>query len=601
MTTSTSAELAAPPDELIAADQLLREVLYAKNSERPTPYSESTGLTCMNQEIADDWISEEYVADGIKAMEDRLKEEGTLDIPVITGKTVVVDGVEKEVSIVAATDTSSPHGEMATKLYLRDQIQAASALLELSSCKPERYGNMKTEGSDGAQGRTLLISALDLMSTAKQLERMDKIIAGGNKGQGDWPHILFDFNDLNAKLPNGWRNIQDTLPMLADLAFDSLKRGIITTQDLGPAHKHFLGSVMPFLKAVGFPRYENSGSWEEVAAIRTSVMGIETAMLHKVQQLTLNDKNGRFNFLRTQFDIAKQHVTELVDTNFDDALEGMIDNGLREIGKRIPYESPDETVPIRQRHADASLVYLLMYGIPQLLAERQIPIGKSGMILSAEEIEFTILAEIATLFDEETHGIHRYGNPENPDENPDSYEGLDFNTAAKQLAIRAFKKRGKEEAAAQGHTEIDLDVKQQRRDLLIGGERPAAWTHPLGQIAGWAAKRSLELRETSPEMADLYLQTSTHFLNYMLSTITGEGQWYAVMDGRGGFETKEVAAWRLPECYVAYRLSKKDGEQVDFVVPSPHTPLNWSAATLRLALGLQIAAREHSETFDLAA
>jgi hypothetical protein len=51
---------------------------------------------------------------------------------------------------------------------------------------------------------------------------------------------------------------------------------------------------------------------------------------------------------------------------------------------------------------------------------------------------------------------------------------------------------------------------------------------------------------------------------------------------------QNVPAYKLPECYVTYELP--DGKV--FQVASPDTPLNWSTAMLKEAIGiLSIASR----------
>ena len=53
------------------------------------------------------------------------------------------------------------------------------------------------------------------------------------------------------------------------------------------------------------------------------------------------------------------------------------------------------------------------------------------------------------------------------------------------------------------------------------------------------------------------------------------------MLGKDGFEVKPVAEDKLPEAYITYQ-----DDAGTFEIPSAHTPLNWSAATLRRAVGM---------------
>jgi hypothetical protein len=148
-----------------------------------------------------------------------------------------------------------------------------------------------------------------------------------------------------------------------------------------------------------------------------------------------------------------------------------------------------------------------------------------------------------------------------------------------KFIISAIKRKVQEDARRSNRT-IDLDKKQALRNELTPKGRPAAWTHPLGQLSAWAAERSLE---ENSETADRYRALSVHFINRMLSTITGENQWHAVLGNDNLYHVQQVPAFKLPECLVTYQ---SDQESRALVVPSPHTPLNWSSVMLKQAIGL---------------
>lgn len=498
----------------------------------------------------------------VRAVETLLTRRGALDLPVIEAGSVQVDGAPRRVSIVAATDiTADPtvrHGEMSAMFYLRDHVQAASAMMELFLRDPVRYA------AEGDIGRELIHSALHLMSTPSQLARFAAVVERGDAGQADWPHISLWFDDLDAEKPNTWRNKQDSFQMLAFLVLDAVQRGFVGPDELLAAHKEFLAFVVPFLRAVGFPRYESSGSWEEVTARRTSVMAVETALLHKIRVLADNEALG---FLADRADF-----TAGVDT--------MVNAGLSEIGRRIPFESPDYAPgSVRHRRADAALAYLLMYGLPELLAEARVPIGEQARPMTAPEIETLVLDALRTLEDPVTGGIMRYAE--------DSYQRVNFHTYEVQATVRAIKEEVKADAEARGG-DLDLDRKQEMRGRLTPRGREAAWTHPLGQLAAWAARRSLHTREKDLEQARHYRELGMHYLNRMLATVTGEDQWHAVLREDGDYHVREVPHYRVPECYVTYRADQGD----ELIVPSPHTPLNWGTATLKTAIGL-LATEDH--------
>jgi hypothetical protein len=516
-------------------------------------YISRAGLPVRNEEIAN-IVQQTYTAEELNNLEQLLESKETLYIPVIGGYSVEIDGTPQPVAIVAATEideTKPNHGDMSSMLYLRDHIQTASVFMELYLNSPEQYKE------EGKQGKLFLMSALHLMSTPMQLKRFSNIIKKGAASQEDWPHISLLFNDMEGQKPNGWRNKQDTFQMLAYLTCDALEHGYIQATALSKSHKEFLGSVAPLLKTVGFPAYENSGSWEEVAANRTSVMAVETALLHKIETLTKN--NQELSFLRGDLSLKD--------------ISSMRDDGLRELGRRLPFESPDYPKnSIKYREADAALVYVLMYGIPKLLADAQVPTGPHLNVMSEPAIEALVLEQLSTLIDSETKGMRRYSG--------DSYQRVNFHTNQMQAVIRNIKQTVQQEA---GDGEIDLDKKQFLRDKLMPAGKEAAWTHPLGQLSAWAAKRSIvAFKAGLPADAKRYRTISTQFLNYMLSTVTGEDSWNAVLDSEKQYVIHRVPAAKLPECYVTYQTPEGD----TFVVPSPHTPLNWSTATLKEAVGL---------------
>lgn len=569
---------------LQAEDESLLTELRLRSRKSEGYFSEEAGLRFANAELAG-LARSTYDAAQLFELEVHLNERGTLTVPITDGHSVSVDGIERSVSIVAATelDPSGPgHGDMSSMLYLRDHVQAASALMDLNLRDPVSYER------EGETGRELLISALHLMSTPAQLARFEDVIKRKDgASQADWPHISLHFDDLEATGSNGWRNKQDTFQMLAYLTLDAVDKGFLNADELNEAHKEFLGSVVPFLAAVGFPKYENSGSWEEIAADRTSVMAVETALLRKIK--TLVEKDGTLGFLQAGYQKAKPHFPAN-DRDFTETLDSMLNDGLHEIGRRIPYESPDyNSDSVKFRKTDAALTYVLMYDLPRLLADVEVPIGPDAKKMSSREIENLILRQLSSLIDPVTNGIARYEE--------DSYQRVNFHTNEVQWIIGAIKRKVQYDVERRGG-EIDLDEKQRLRGELTPPGRTAAWTHPLGQLSAWAANRSIESsRENNPNDAEEYRELSTYFLNRALSTITGEGQWHAVLNESGRYHVRQVPAYRLPECYVTYELAAGEA----FVVPSPHTPLNWSSAMVKQAIGLLRVSTANSTDVKIAA
>ncbi|HSX00421.1 MAG TPA: hypothetical protein VLH38_05285, partial [Patescibacteria group bacterium] len=260
---------------------------------------------------------------------------------------------------------------------------------------------------------------------------------------------------------------------------------------------------------------------------------------------------------------------------FHDQVEHMLDQGLHEVGRRLPFESPDyDKNSVKYREEDAALNYVLMYGLPQMLAAKNIPIGKDQQILSEYQIEDLVLARLESLIDPETCGMLRYKG--------DSYQRLNFHTGVVQKIVGAIKARVKREATESGG-EVNLEDKQQLRDLLTPQGREASWIHPLGQLSSWATKRYMEaLQEGDAPGVQRYCQLGVRYLNYNLSNVTGSGQWNTAQDADGAYQLRAIKPYRVPECLITYQSA--DGTTC--TVASPHTPLNWGSVMLKLSIGL---------------
>jgi hypothetical protein len=477
---------------------------------------------------------------------------------------VTVDGEERPVVFVVATEQDAAHGEMGN-LYLRDHIYVGQAMMRLYQQDPVRYAK------EGRQARQLLTSMLHLFSTEGQLQHLDDTTAlGPEAGQENWPNITLWLNDLEATEPNGWRNIQDTLAIGGNWICEAFETGFSRPDMLLNAHKKFLSSIAPLLHSVGYPHYENSGSWEEMAAKRNSALAPEISFLNRMQALA--DTNPAFAFMRGGLSHEK--------------IDDMIVDGLHEYGRRLPDEAPDYPKDsVKYRQADAAGVYGLMYGLPQLLAERNIAIGDTGRSMTESEIEDLMLDKLASLDDPATNGSRRYEG--------DSYQRFNFCTETVQTVIKAIKRRVKHEAE-QAKRGIDLELKQRLRHELTPQGQEAAWTHPVGQRSSVLAERSLAALENGDvALANWYRRLSTIFLNRALSTVTGENQWHIVTGAGGEPKVEKVEPFQQPECYVTVG-NRALGQEV--TMPGEFTPLNWSTAELMKAVALNRAVAKRLET-----
>lgn len=563
--------------ELQAQDARLLDNLIASNAQTGEFDAPLVGIRFANEALAA-IAQPDYSAEQLIMLEMHLEELQALNIPLVSGHTITIDGTEHPVSLLGATelaDDGANHGEMSKMFYLRDHIQTARALMELYLQDPERYHK------EGILGRHMLFSVMHCMSTPGQLRRFEHVIAvGPAAGQEDWPHISLWFDDLHGEGVNGWRNKQDTFQMLTHLVLDALDREFITESDLSPSHKQFLGSVVPLLASVGFPKYETSGSWEEVAAGRTSVLAVETAIMYKISAMTAAGKN--IDFLTEVYE--ESGLRAKTGRAFHDQVECMLDEGLHEVGRRLPFESPDyDKKSVKYREADAALAYALMYGLPQMLAAKSVPIGKDARILPEQQIEDLVLDQLDSLIDPQTHGMLRYKG--------DSYQRINFHTATVQEIVETIKARVKGDAAESGG-EVNLEDKQMLRDLLTPQGREACWVHPLGQLSAWTAKRSLEtMQEGDAQSAERYRQVSLRYFNYNLSNVTGDAQWNTARDAEGTYQLRAIKPYRVPECLITYQAA--DGRTC--TVASPHTPLNWGSVMLKLSVGLLGAATKRAQ------
>lgn len=576
----------AGPDLIDVRDQRLKVDLWTKVKETPRYFSEETGLTFDNFELSQ-LARKDYSSAAFSHLECTLDHRGTSVVPMLDGFSVTVDGKPRDITIVTATELTegiSSKVDMLSMLYLRDHVQTASMFIDLGLLDPAEYEEK------AAAGRTLLFSALHLMSTRAQLERFQNVIKRGNEaGQADWPHISLHFNDMDATAPdNKWRNKQDTFQMLAYTTLDAIDRGFIDVSELDNAHKQFLGSVVPLLAAVKFPHYENSGSWEEIEARRTSVMSIETALLHKIKKM--RDSGQNVDFLEDHYNKTRIDLPKGREEDFTNALDRMLQSGLEELGKRLPYESPDYSKDsIKYREADAALMYVLMYDIPELLAEAEVPVGPSRQPMTRRQIEDMVFDQIVSLLDPETNCADRYEK--------DSYQRVDFHTHETQQIITDIKNEVKKTAEETGQ-EIDLDKKQILRGERTPNGKQAAWIHPLGQIAGgYAAKQCLKaIGRGDFEESHEYRSLSIMTINDALSNVTGEEQYYVVLGENNEYIVKQAPPYRLPECKVAFSINENE----HFLAASSNTPLNWASATVMHAVGLtkiatkKLEAAEHS-------
>lgn len=521
-----------------------------------------------------------YTTSDIEHLTSVLIKHGTIEPQFINDQSVYLDEKSRPLCLLPATAPRTYHGDMSNILYLRDQIQTAELFLKLQALDPQAYKQ------EGQTGKRLLLSALHLMSTPSQLARLktciDRYATGATCGQADWPQISLAYASLDGVNANGWRNIQDTMQMLGYTTLIALEQRQLQADDLLASHKQFLGGLVPLIVSAGFPLYENSGTWEEVAARRTSVMSIETAFLSKLFDVRLSLHRRNYAFFASEYQIYRRRYPQLFSDDFDELLATKVQEGLQTISERLPFESPGyERQSIKYRTSDAALVYVLRYHIPELLVRFGISVSGIGDPLAGhlreEQIENLVLAQIDTLRDREGYGIFRYHD--------DSYQRVNWGTDEVQMVVRDIKRFIAESATSQ-RAPADYDLKQLIRHQLTPKGRQAAWSLAGAHLAMWAAERFLQqqkLGQTS--RAEHYNKIATRNLNQTLSLVTGDSQWASALSAHGTHQLQSVPSWQLPECYVTYKAGDRQA-----IVPSAHTPLNWTSSLLRSTLGHMHAA-----------
>ena len=185
----------APPMELEIRDAGLIQELREKNTN--VGHRSESGFQFANKDLAG-MAQETYTYKRLEEIEKHLIASNTTKIATYEPEQeVMVGGIARKVTIVPATELNgTSHGDMSSMLYLRDQIQSASALMELNLQDKVRYSK------EGETGRALLLSALHLMSTESQLKRFEHVIEVGEAAsQEDWPHISLLFNDRTVRGP----------------------------------------------------------------------------------------------------------------------------------------------------------------------------------------------------------------------------------------------------------------------------------------------------------------------------------------------------------------------------------------------------------------
>jgi hypothetical protein len=490
---------------------------------------------------------------GLERLQRSLEQGGGFAIQIEKKRWRDTDGERRSFTLARAASTDM--WPMGTNYWVRDNAIIGARYL------------FADDRSYRKVGKELLLSALTFMSSKAQLARCEGIIrsssAAFRRDPGNWPYIFASINDnLNAAQEEKWAHKQDAWQIAVFYILEAIEAGLLSPRDLTKKHRNFVGMVIPFLAKVSFWTCENSGSWEELPAVRTSVRAWEHRLIVKLVKAA---GAKEFSFITRGFLKYRRYLSgTLRADSLDAAVSYMERRVMREMVADLPGESPRyRGSDPRYRYADAALIYLLLIEYPSFLATR---LGKDPEW--ADRLEKKIFATIASLEDTHTGAIRRYKG--------DSYQRTGY---FRHLTIKRLN-------AIYGAPSGDASAHFAARNRAVPVGRGAAWTHFVWQLAAWSGRRYLETG--SPR----YRQIHERYFEQGLGLFTGPGEASIEQDSSGKPRVIRVAPLRMPECYIS---EKSDAGKI-LVFPSPHTPLNWAVVEMFNAFEVRRAllSAEHS-------
>jgi hypothetical protein len=370
--------------------------------------------------------------------------------------------MQENLTILGAASTDM--WPMGTHFWVRDNALIGKRLLFYESF------DLKLTRNYNNLGKKLLLSTLSIMSTKSQLTRMRRVILSNNPkfvdNVNNWPQIFLCIKDnLLGKKYESWAHKQDAWQILAHSILLGLESTKISFTELSSAHREFLSLLVPFLAKVKFYKQENSGSWEEIEACRSSVIAWDLALLHDISRL---HHAKQFAFLIKGFGRYRSKLPkEVCNKSFEACLRTLLTLGARQLKKKIPYEAAEyPRSDARYRKEDAALIYLLQLNTPHMVAKI---LNLTQAWVTQKEHE--LLSAINSLFDPRTGGHKRYHR--------DSYQRFGF---FREKTVRKLKE-------LYGGASGDASKNFKARDTLVPKGPEAAWVHFTWQLSAWAGRR----------------------------------------------------------------------------------------------------------------
>ncbi len=473
---------------------------------------------------------------GLAKFKKRARQRGLFDIKLVRRIWLDSDGERRWFTLARAASTKM--FPMGTHYWVRDNAIIGGVFTR-------EQGRLER-----TRGRELLLSGMTFMSSVAQLKRFDSIVRSKSRKfeakVENWPRIFAAIKDnlITTRLET-WAHKQDAWQILVWHVLDALERGVIKLADLTPKHRRFLGLIVPFLAKVSFWKAPNSGSWEELEAVRTSVRAWDHRLIVRLAEFA---KDPRFSFLITAYTRSRRHLPQrFKELDLFEAITILDRQVSRAMIKDLPFECPMYARnDVRYRRGDATLIYLLQLDYVQFLADRT---GRDTRWM--RDMEERLLKEVCSLTDDRSGGIVRYRG--------DSYQRSGFFRA---LTVAKLVK-------LYGAPSGDASKQFAARDSIIPRGRQAAWTHFVWQLAAWSGERFIATGEAR------YAKLHDKFFIQGLRLITGSESSLDT-DQRGESRVVPIPKWRMPECYIADRTLA--GQEIVFA--SPHTPLNWAVAEM---------------------
>ncbi|MFO0416508.1 MAG: hypothetical protein ACK5Y6_04400, partial [Pseudomonadota bacterium] len=223
-------------------------------------------------------------AAGLRRLTSLLRQKGAFRLNATTITWRDTDGESRRFTLARAASTEM--WPMGTHYWVRDNAIIGARLLKSELAK------------ERSLGKALLLSGLTFISSCAQLTRFRRIIHSTDQATirdpNNWPFIFAAIKDnLSTIHPQASAHQQDAWQILAWHTLDALQNGAIKFSELTAKHRKFFGMIVPFLAKVSFWKRPNSGSWEEIAAVRTSVRAWEHRLIVRLSDLS-KERNWSF-------------------------------------------------------------------------------------------------------------------------------------------------------------------------------------------------------------------------------------------------------------------------------------------------------------------